>query len=161
MLESRSQRTRGLLPRPGRPNTGGSWTFLFCAVEALAVLGEKAEAAKLYPLVLEGIETGNLFRWFDQRFLETLAGIAAASGGRWTQAEEHFQTALRRAEELPNVIEQPEARRWYAWMLLERDASGDRETARRLLTEAVEMYRRIGMPKHVEMTEALLREAGE
>ena len=54
------------------------------------------------------------------------------------------------------VIEQPEVRRWYARMLIDRDAPGDREKARELLTEAVAMYRRIGMPKHVEMAEALL-----
>jgi len=160
ILESRSMRTRGLLPRPGRPNTGGSWTVLFCAVEALAILGEKAEAARLYPLIQEGMKTGILFRGFDLRLLDTLAGIAAGAGGKWAQAEEHFRTALRRAEELPHVIEQPEARRFYARMLLDRNAPGDRETARRLLTEAVEMYRRIGMPKHVELAEALLREAG-
>ncbi len=57
------------------------------------------------------------------------------------------------------MIEQPEVRRWYAWMLLERNAPGDVEKVRGLLTEAVEMYRRIGMPKHVEMAEVLLREA--
>jgi hypothetical protein len=44
-------------------------------------------------------------------------------------------------------------------MLLDRNAPGDREKARGLLTEAIEMYRRIGMPKHVEMAEAHLREA--
>jgi len=92
------------------------------------------------------------------RLLETLAGIAAAAGGNWAKAEEHFQTALRRSEELPHVIEQPETRRWYARMLLDRSAPGDREHARQLLIEAIEMYRRIGMPKHVEMAEALLRE---
>jgi tetratricopeptide (TPR) repeat protein len=159
VLESRSMRTRGLLPRPGKPNTGGLWTVLFCAVEALAVLGEKADAAKLYPLVLEGMKTGNLFRAFDNRLLDTVAGIAAASGQQWDKAEEHFQTALRRCEELPHIIEQPEARRWYAWMLLERNAPGDREKARTLLEEAIEMYRRIGMPKHIEIAEALLLEA--
>ena len=37
--------------------------------------------------------------------------------------------------------------------------SGDRDKARELLTEAVAMYRKIGMPKHVEMAEALLSEA--
>ena len=78
---------------------------------------------------------------------------------------------LRVAVRYPLVVLvlQPEARRWYARMLLDRaqtgarpgDAPGDRETARRLLTEAIEMYRGIGMPKHVEMAEALLREAGE
>ena len=32
------------------------------------------------------------------------------------------------------------------------------EGRRQLLTEAIAMYRQIGMPKHVEMAEALLRE---
>jgi len=52
----------------------------------------------------------------------------------------------------------PDVRRWYARMLLDRDAPGDRDKARELLTEAIAMYRGIGMPKHVEMAETLLRE---
>ena len=86
--------------------------MLFAAVEGLAVLGERTEAAKLYRLVLERMKTGNIFRPADSRLLDTLAGIAAAAGGRWTEAEEHFRTALRRAEEMPHIIEQPEARRF-------------------------------------------------
>jgi tetratricopeptide (TPR) repeat protein len=131
---------------------------LFTAVEGLAVLGERAEAAKLYPLVLEAMKTGTVSRFYDSRLLDTLAGIAASAGENWVQAEEHFQTALRRAEEMPYVIEQPEARRFYARMLLDRNAPGDREKARQLLEEAIEMYKKIGMPKHVEMAETLLRE---
>jgi hypothetical protein len=42
--------------------------------------------------------------------------------------------------------------------LTDRDAPEDREKAGELLTEAVAMYRKIGMPKHVEMAEALLGE---
>ena len=40
----------------------------------------------------------------------------------------------------------------------ESDAPGDRDKAFRMLTEAIAMYRDIGMPKHVEMAEALLGE---
>ncbi len=43
-------------------------------------------------------------------------------------------------------------------MLIDRDATGERDKARELLTEAIAMYRKIGMPKHVEMAEAMLRE---
>jgi len=82
--------------------------------------------------------------------------MAAAAGGQWEKAEERYQTALRQAHEIPVVIQQPEVRRWYARMLIDRDGPGDREKARELLTEALAMYRRIGMPKHVEMAEALL-----
>ncbi len=49
-------------------------------------------------------------------------------------------------------------RRWYARVLIDRDEPGDRHKARELLTEAVAMYRKIGMPKHVEMAGALLAE---
>ena len=84
--------------------------------------------------------------------------MAAAAGKQWEVAEEHYQTALRQAHKLPVVIEQPEVRRWYARMLIDRNAPGDRDKAWRLLTEAIAMYRRIGMPKHVEMAEALLGE---
>ena len=41
-------------------------------------------------------------------------------------------------------------------MLMDRDGPGDRDKAWRLLTEAITMYREIGMPKHVEMAETML-----
>jgi tetratricopeptide (TPR) repeat protein len=154
MLEQR----RGDLPRPGQANTMGSWEILLGVVQGLAVLGQRDEAAKLYPLVLEAIDTGSLVTWGNCKLFQTVAGMAAAAGQQWSKAEEHFQTALREAHELPHKIEQPEVRRWYARMLIDRDAPGDRDRARQLLTEAVAMYRQIGMPKHVEMAEAMLGE---
>jgi class 3 adenylate cyclase/tetratricopeptide (TPR) repeat protein len=152
------EQRRDNLPRSGQTNTNGAWTMLFRVVEGLAVLAERNEAAKLYPLVLEAIDTGAVIPWSGDRLLQTVAGMAAAAGGQWGKAEEHYQTALRQAHELPVVIQQPEVRRWYARMLIDRNAPGDREKARELLTEAIAMYRRIGMPKHVEMAEALLGE---
>jgi tetratricopeptide (TPR) repeat protein len=145
------------LPRPGQPNTLGAWIMLETAVEGLAVLGERKEAAELYPLVLEAIDSGALTISF-YRLLQIVAGIGAAAGGQWDKAEEHCRTALRQAHEIPVIIDQPEARRWYARMLLDRNAPGDRDKARRLLTQAIAMYRQIGMPKHVEMADALLAE---
>ncbi len=88
--------------------------------------------------------------------LQKVAGIAAAAGEQWEQAEQHFETALRQAHEIPHRIEQPEVRRWYARMLIDRDAPGDREKAHKLLAEAIESYRQIGMPKHLELAEKLL-----
>ncbi len=109
--ESRAMKRRSSMPRRGRPNTLGSWTMLFAAAEALTVVDERAEAAKLYPLVLEGVQLGNLFRGIDFRLVDTVAGIAAGAGQQWDKAEEHFRKAIRRTEELPHIIEQPEARR--------------------------------------------------
>jgi hypothetical protein len=44
-------------------------------------------------------------------------------------------------------------------MLIDRAAPGDRETARTLLKEVLETYTKVGMPRHVEMTQALLTRA--
>jgi tetratricopeptide (TPR) repeat protein len=153
-LAALEERRKGL-PRPGRANAWGAWMMLFGVVEGLAVLGEREKAAKLYPLVLEAVDTGAVVL-SGTPLLHAVAGMAAAAGKQWEKAEEHYQTALRQAHEIPHVIQQPEARRWYARMLIDRNAPGDREKARELLTEAVAMYRHIGMPKHVEMAEALL-----
>ncbi|UCH87011.1 MAG: AAA family ATPase [Dehalococcoidia bacterium] len=148
----------GDLPRSGQCNTVGTWTILFGMVEGLAFLGERDEAAKLYPLVLEAIDTGAGARLWTWGLLQTVAGMAAAAGGEWKKAEEHYRTALYQAHELPVVMEQAEVRRWYVRMLIERNAPGDRHKARVLLDEAIEGYRRVGMPKHVMMAEALLGE---
>jgi len=42
-------------------------------------------------------------------------------------------------------------------MLRDRARRGDREKAQTLLSEALETYTQIGMPRHIEITQALLR----
>ena len=139
-----------------RPNTMGVWAMLVTLIEGLAVLGEWEKAAELYPSALNGISTGNVLRPFFEGILQTVAGISAMAGRQWEKAEKHYKTALRHAHEIPHKIEQPEVRRWYAHMLIERNGAGDKEKARALLTEAIEMYREIGMPKHLEIAGELL-----
>ena len=146
------------LPRRGQPSSLGSQTLLLAAVEGLALLGERQQAAELYGLVLDAVDTGCVTGTYADRLLQTMAGIAAACGEQWTHAEQHYQTALRQAHELPIVIAQPDVRRWYARMLIDRDGPGDRDKARDLLTEAIAMYTKIGMPKHIEMAETMLSE---
>ena len=41
-------------------------------------------------------------------------------------------------------------------MLIDRAAADDHEKARKLLDEATNTYRSIGMPRHIEMTRTLL-----
>ena len=148
---------RSRLPRTGRPNTAGAWTLLLGVIEGLAVLRKREAAAELYPLALEAVETGTVVSWLGHRLLQTVAGIGAAAGGQWEQAEAHYRTALSQAHEMPFRSEQPEVRRWYAQMLLDRNGSGDRDKARTLLGEAVEMYQAIGMPRHLEMAGEMLK----
>ncbi len=90
---------------------------------------------------------------------EKFAGIAATRAGRFDEAIEHFEAALRQAHELPHKIEQPEVRRWYAYILIERNAPGDVGKARTLIAEAIAMYTTIGMPLHIELAERVLERA--
>ena len=147
------------LPRAGRLNGPGAWQALFKTVEGLALLGERDRAAELYPLMLEAIATDTVVTIDASRLLRTIAGIAAAAGRRWEEAQNHFEAALRRAAEIPFRSEQAGARYWYARMLADRDVAGDREKARDLLDTALKVYREIGMPTHVETTEKLLAES--
>jgi hypothetical protein len=83
--------------------------------------------------------------------------VAAAAAHQWEAAEEHFQIAMQQAESLPNSLEQTEIRRFHALMQIDRAAPGDREKAQTLLRETLESYTQIGIPRHIEMTQALLR----
>jgi len=147
-----------LLPRPGAHTAHGSWQVLLCMVEALAMMGCREESAELYPWTRKLMELGGVFL-FDWGLVERYAAIAASAGQRWEEAEQHFENALRRAEEIPHRIEQAELRRWYGRMLLDRDGSGDRVKAERLLDEALAAYRKLGMPLYAAIVESLLKEA--
>jgi tetratricopeptide (TPR) repeat protein len=152
---------RADLPEPGRPNGYGPWYLPAAAIEALFVIGERDRAAAFYPLVREFIATtGVVLHCLSPYLLERIAGIGAAAGRQWDTAEQHFHRALAQAEELPFALEGAETRRFYAQMLLDRNTTGDRDQARSLLEEAVPVYRRIGMPRHEEMTRALLTRTG-
>ena len=132
--------------------------MLMSAVEGLYVLGEHDRAAGFYDLVVECIEGTRTIcsSYYDMRLPERAAGIAAAAGRCWDDAEQHFRTALGQAAELPHLPEAAHTRRFFATMLLERDGPGDRDEATRMATEAVDLYRRMGMPRHLELAAGLL-----
>jgi hypothetical protein len=147
---------RTLLPRSGQQNTRGSWWMLALVVEGLVMLGERSQAAELYPVVRELVATGAVALWPISRFTQTVAGIAAAAAHQWDAAEEHFAIASQHAEAFPHRLEQAEIRRFHAMMLLDRAAHDDRQRARAILREAQQTYIQIGMPRHVEITRTLL-----
>ena len=147
---------RPWLPQSGRPNTMGSWWMLAFVIEGLFILGERSQAAELYPLARELVDTGAIALWPIFRFTDTVAGIAASAGRQWEVAEDHFQTAMQHAESFPYHLEQAEIRRFHAMMLLDRAGQGDRERARGLLRQARETYEQIGMRAHREITQILL-----
>jgi tetratricopeptide (TPR) repeat protein len=141
----------------GRANRSVGHLLALGAVEAFAMIGEREEAAALYPVVLENLEAGRMARGLDHRLLHTLAGIAAGAGRDWEVAEHHFEEAIRFAIQVPYRIEEVEARRFCAQMLIDRGRDQDHDRARTLLQEAVDSYRSIGMPAH----ERLAAEMGD
>jgi predicted ATPase/class 3 adenylate cyclase len=153
------ERERRRLPVAGRVNESGAWELLPAAVEALAVVGAREEAADLYSVAAEAAANAPVIRYVSKSLPQTTAGIAAACGQSFERAVEHFEIALRQAHALPHRLEQPEVRRWLAWTLLERDAPADQERARTLLDEACAGYGELGMPRHRALAAAL--RAGE
>jgi tetratricopeptide (TPR) repeat protein len=147
---------RARLPRSGQQNTRGSWGMLALVIEGLVKLGQQPQAGELYPLARELVGTGAVALWPIFRFTQTVAGLAAAAARQWEAAEEHFQIAMQQAESYPCRLEEADIRRFHAMMLMDRAAPGDREKAKTLLGEALLTYTRIGMPRHIEMTQALL-----
>jgi tetratricopeptide (TPR) repeat protein len=153
------ERARPRLPIARCVNESGAWELLPAAVESFAVIGAHDEAAALYGQATEAAESTAVIRYISKSLPHTTAGIAAACGGEWERAEQHFDAALRQAHELPHRIEQPEVRRWLAWMLLERNRDGDRDRARSLLDEAARAYSGLGMPRHRSLAEQMASRA--
>ena len=145
------------LPDPSSRHLSiGPLNLLLMVVEGWSMIGRKEQAAAFYPLLERTLETGTKVSNDAERLVERVAAIAAAAGRRWEQAERHFEHALRQAHEFPFKSEQPEVRRFYAGMLMERDGPGDLEKAKELLEEAIDGYLEIGMRRHVELARGLL-----
>lgn len=103
---------RPLLPRVGQPNALGSWFMLVLVIEGLVLLGEQSQAAQLYPLACELVDTGAITLWGTARFTQPIAGSAAAAACQWEAAERHFQLARKQAEAFPHRVEQADIRRF-------------------------------------------------
>jgi hypothetical protein len=145
------------LPVRGRASSIGSWNLAVLVGEGVAVLGDAERARILHPLVTEALATGTLMRQFDGALLERVAAMVAATAGLREEAEGHFETALRQTEQLPHVMERAHVCHRYARFLVDRRSSAARMRSQTLLQEAVDGYRRIGMPRHAAMAEAAER----
>ena len=123
------------LPDAGMPNPYGAWLTLTQFVEGLALLHRRDELAPLLPAAEALVDTGVVTpgSWFV--LSRTTAGITAAAAGRFDAAETHLAEGLAQAD-AQFALARPNARIWYADMLLQRGASGDRERAAALLDEA-------------------------
>jgi hypothetical protein len=104
------------------------------------------------------LEFGKRWITFDGRLVETHAGLAAAAGRRWDEAESHFAVARTVAEEMSNRLELADLQRLHARLLLDRDGTGDHTRAVEMLRGALASYQACGISAYVAETERLGRE---
>jgi tetratricopeptide (TPR) repeat protein len=147
------------LPSLDRVNGIGAWNCMLGFVEALYLCGQYEQVAALSPLVDGVLELGKRWITFDGRLMETRAGLAAAAGRRWDEAERHFAIAREVAERMPNRLELTDLGRLHARMLLDRGDTGDYARAAKMLEDALSAYRAFGMPAYAAETERLLSQA--
>jgi DNA-binding SARP family transcriptional activator len=117
--------------------------------ETAALLSDTDSAAVLYGLLVpwaafNAADWPEAIRGSASRYL----GILAATMRRWDEAGVHFEDAVAMNARMG-------ARPWlahtqhdYARMLLSRDRTHDRESARDLLNQALVTYRELGMETH-------------
>jgi class 3 adenylate cyclase/tetratricopeptide (TPR) repeat protein len=145
-----------VLPVPGQPATTGSWAMLAHGVEGLGQLGERDRAASLSPLVAWAIERGILMEPVRGRLMHSVAGISAAAGGRWEEADGHFEAARGQADRLGMRLEQLDLLRFRAMARLWRGNPEDQDEALGLLAGAEQRYESRGMPRHVELCREMM-----
>ena len=117
--------------------------------------GDPESAAALYPVLREAFDDG--WRVGMLQPVEGVVGLAAAAGGNWDVAEGHFRSALAFVDQNGDRLGKPSVQKWYAWMLLRRNAPGDREQARVLLDDAIASFRAMGMTPSLGEAEAMQR----
>ncbi len=144
------------LPEPGRVARLGAWVALVNVIESFALIGRRDEAAALLSSA-EGLAASgaHCHGMGTSTMFATAVGVAAACAHEWTRAEAEHQRAVQQAD-AAYAICRPDARVWYADMLLARNDSGDRERARVLLAEGLSLYQSIGMPGFAQRTSARL-----
>jgi hypothetical protein len=142
---------RRLLPEPGKPNPAGKWYVAIASIEAAATLGLRERAAALHPAVMQLIEQGTFCTVIG--FTERFAGIAAAAGGRWDAADEHFTQAETLASRLGAQVELAEVLRWRAEAALWRNGAGQRAHADALRKQAASMYAAMRMNRHAALVQ--------
>jgi hypothetical protein len=124
------------------------------SIEACALAGSLEDCAALYPCAAQLCEVGTRVVW-PLGLAETFAGISAAAGGRWTEAETHFRAAVEQADGMDSPVLRADANRWRAQMHIWRGTAGDDRRAGAALDEAGGIYARLGMTGHAERVAAM------
>lgn len=120
--------------------------------EVCASLNDRARAQILYSLGLPYADHNVVVSWgaaCDGSMSHHL-GVLATVLGRWKDAEEHFDRALRMNTDLQAPLLLARTRLAQAEMLIRRSDHGDDERAGDLVREAVATYKRLGVKAQLQ-----------
>ncbi|MEX2395176.1 MAG: hypothetical protein WD826_11940, partial [Actinomycetota bacterium] len=134
----------------------GSALLSVCAAQAAAMIDALEWSERLYEPIRRASETAAT-AWFDAASVQRVAGMTVAALGRFDEAEAHHQAAMREIDELPNKLDAPRIRYWYAKMLATRSRGDDRTRARELLDAAVREFHEYGIVPDRDAASELLR----
>jgi tetratricopeptide (TPR) repeat protein len=132
--------------------------ILMCLGENATSLGDASRASRLYELLIacddrlivmgtNGPCFGAKAHWL---------GMLASTMKKWDDAVEHFEDAIETNTRIGARPYHARSQHEYARMLIERNESGDKEKAAKLLAEATTTFRELGMPTFLEDAETLL-----
>jgi class 3 adenylate cyclase/tetratricopeptide (TPR) repeat protein len=154
-FRARFEKARDRLPGSPRSTPLSRFAMPLCAGHGAAVLGDAEIAAELYPM-LTAIKDRFVVGFVDCSLAERVCGMLAAVTQRWDEADGHFEDARRQAQQLPIGVEIPQIDHWHGKMLLDRGRPEDADRARQMIGSAVDSYKGLGMPLHVEWADGLL-----
>ncbi len=119
--------------------------------EAMARLRAEIEPA-------QGLVASSTWIWPAVIVVDRALGAIALTEERWEDALGHLERAEAFCTEKGLVVELAHSRLAMAEVFVGRCAPGDGKNAHEPLAAAVALYRRLGMPKHVEIAERMLAE---
>jgi len=148
-----------LLPVQGRRSLAGNWSALDAWVIALALAPETERLAALYPLCATYAQQIMVVPLLavGPGHSQTVAGIAAHAAGLRDRSREHFETAVRQANELPHRLLQPTAQFWYGRMLLDDPHPAEKARGRGMIEAAIADFRSLEMVTYADLAERTLR----
>jgi tetratricopeptide (TPR) repeat protein len=147
------------LPAVGKRNLYGRWAVLDASVPGLILAGDVRRCGALYPSCVSYLSTGAIGDWLPivPGNPETVAGIAAHAAGLRDRARDHFETAIRQADELPHRLLQPTARYWYGRLLVDDPHPAEQARGRAMIAAAATDFRSLEMVTYANLAEQPLR----
>jgi tetratricopeptide (TPR) repeat protein/tRNA A-37 threonylcarbamoyl transferase component Bud32 len=147
------------LPAAGKRNLTARWTVLGVSVPGLMLVNDAVRCSALYPSCVDYLRTGVIDDWsIVPGNPEAVAGIAAHAAGLRDRARDHFETALRQADELPHRLLQPTARYWYGRLLVDDPHPAEQARGRSMIEAAATDFRSLEMVTYANLAEQLLRQ---